>query len=150
MTQHIYQRSSGFSIGRDQLKLLKGQFVYVLEVCAKRKRAGEDVSEVLPILTEYSRLLFAKRPGWLTLIDDRILVDVTNQLDLMSTWETAIRDPSELNQLESAIEGAFGKLAAQLREMVAKVINIYCLLQAVILKRSIGGGRRISHAQECV
>lgn len=44
-------------IGRDQLKILKSQSVYVLEVCAKHKQAGGDLSEVLPVLKEYNCLL---------------------------------------------------------------------------------------------
>lgn len=48
----------------------------------------------------------------------RIFEDVTNELDRKAKWETAIQDPNEMNILQSAIEGAFGKLVTQLREMI--------------------------------
>lgn len=64
---------------------------------------------------------------WLTLIDTRMLLKVTNQLDLGGIQEAAIKDPGELNELEYAIEGAFGKLASQLHNMVAQVMEPYCL-----------------------
>lgn len=92
-------RQEKVTLSKDQLKILKSQGVYVLEVCAKHKRAGGDLSGVLPVITE-------------------IFEDVTKQLDLKGQWETAIRDRDEVDQLESAIEGAFEQLVTQLRKML--------------------------------
>ncbi|CAE6492360.1 unnamed protein product [Rhizoctonia solani] len=109
-------------LSKHQLKLLRGQAVYVLEECAKYKHAGGDLSTVLPMVTE-------------------IFTGVSEELEQGPRWDEAITDPSVIRRLESTIGNAVDRLEDQMRQM-ARGEDAESTMYKNELERARGNDRR--------
>ncbi|KAG8723745.1 hypothetical protein FRC11_002322, partial [Ceratobasidium sp. 423] len=116
----VYQEKNRLS--KHQLKLLRGQAVYVLEECAKYKHAGGDLSTVLPVVTE-------------------IFTGLSQELEQGPQWDLAITDPSVVRRLESTIGNAVDRLEDQMRQ-VAKGEDAESTMYKDELERARDNDRR--------